>query len=95
MAFNKVVKAPAKLAHIRNCPRKKSEREKKRMEWLLESIKKTTASLLAPFGPEYKMYLYTRLREDIAELSSLPCYNGVEAKAVITETKFYHDRVLR
>ncbi|ARB12683.1 hypothetical protein BIS47_179 [Klebsiella phage vB_KpnM_BIS47] len=94
MAFNKVVKAPAKLAHIRNCPRKKSEREKRRMEWLLESIKNTTTSLLAPFGQEYKMYLYTRLREDIAELNSLTCYNGVEAQAAITEIKFYHDRML-
>lgn len=94
MAFNKVVKAPAKLAHIKNCPRKKSETEKKRMEWLLESIKTTTASLLAPFGQEYKMYLYNRLREDIAELSSLSCYNGVEAQATITEIKFYHDRML-
>lgn len=70
MAFNKVVKAPAKLAHIRNCPRKATERKRQRIEWLLDYAKALLPAIIIHQGRQ-KLYSYTQFSDVKQELKAL------------------------
>lgn len=70
MSFHKVVKAPAKLAHIRNCPRKVTERKRKRVEWLLDYAKTLLPAIIRSQGRQ-KIYFYTQFSDVKQELKAL------------------------
>lgn len=89
MAFNKVVKAPAKLAHIGNCPRKKTEAKDRRVERLLDYTKSLLEVVLLNKG-ELKMYFYEQLRATEQELKKLGCYNSRDIRCMIREIRLYN-----
>lgn len=95
MAFNKVVKAPAKLAHIRNYPHKKTEAEVRRMHWLLQYIDDLSEALVLPGKLNEKLFFYSQLRDAVKEINRLPCYNGVDVQEIFVRVRFYHERRMK
>lgn len=91
MAFNKVVKAPAKLAHIRNCPRKKSEGKRQRIEVLLDYAKTLVPAILLHQGSK-KLYLYAQLSDVKQELKALGFYDEQAMWYIISRARWEHKR---
>ncbi|QKE60624.1 hypothetical protein KPP_12111 [Klebsiella phage KPP-1] len=94
MAFNKVVKAPTKLAHIRNCPHKKSEATQRRVKWLWEYAKPLVASLFV-FKGDGKLFYYTQLSVVKKELKELGFYDEQAMRCIISQARWEHKRFHR
>lgn len=94
MSFHKVVKAPAKRAHIKNYPHKKTEWKQKRVTWLWEYMK-TLLSTILVYNGHHKMYYYTQLRETEQELKCLGYYDSRAVWCMINEVKWEHGRYYR
>ena len=89
MSFQKVVKATAKRAHIKNYPHKKSEWKQKRVTWLWEYMK-TIISTILVYSGRHKMYYYAQLRETEQELKSLGYYDSTVVWCMIREVQLEH-----
>lgn len=94
MTFQKVVKAPAKRAHIKNYPHKKSEARKRRVEWLWEYAKPLVASLFVSKG-DGKLFYYTQLSVVKQELKELGFYDEQDMWSIISQARWEHNRFHR
>lgn len=94
MAFNKVVKAPAKRAHIKNYPHKKSEERDRRVKWLWDYTKSLLGVILVNSG-DLKLHFYEQLRATQQELKELNAYNERNTWLIITDVKWEHNRFHR
>lgn len=92
MTFHKVVKAPAKIAHIGNFRRKKAEDTRRRMVWLLGYVEILADALVLPIELGRRLDFYIELKKTITELNGLPCYNGIRVQEIIITAKFEHTR---
>lgn len=89
MSFQKVVKAPARRAHIKNYPHKKSKERDRRVKWLWEHMK-TLISTILVYSGHHKMYYYTQLRETEQALKSLGYYDSTAVWCMIREVRLEH-----
>lgn len=94
MSFHKVVKAPAKRAHIKNYPHKKSEARDRRVKWLLEYLGSLISAVLLHTG-EQKLYYYTQFSTVKQELKELGCYDERATWCIIREARWEHGRYYR
>jgi hypothetical protein len=94
MSFHKVVKAPAKRAHIKNYPHKKSEATQRRVKWLWEYAKPLVASLFV-FKGDGKLFYYTQLSEVKQELKKLGHYDERDLWCLINHARWEHKRFHR
>lgn len=94
MTFHKVVKAPAKRAHIKNYPHKKTEWKQKRVSWLWEYAKPLVASLFVSKGGE-KIFYYTKLSKVKQELKELGHYDEQDMLCIISHARWEHNRFYR
>lgn len=92
MSFHKVVKAPAKRAHIKNYPHKKSEAEQRRLRWLLEHAQTLATAIMVIKGKQ-KLEYYTQFKDVENELKSLKCYDGYAIKEVLIRAKYKHTKL--
>lgn len=88
MTFQKVVKAPSKLANIGNYRRQAAERERKKMEWTLNYINILTSMLIYPDELDKRLDAYQSLRKTILELKTYRCFVGFEHRQPIVDAKF-------
>lgn len=94
MTFQKVVKAPAKRAHIKNYPHKKSEATRRRVEWLWEYARPLVSSLFV-FKGEEKLSYYTLLSGVKQELKELGFYDEQAMWCIISQARWEHNRLCR
>lgn len=94
MTFHKVVKAPAKRAHIKNYPHKKSEAKRRRVKWLWEYAKPLVASLFV-FKGQDKLFYYTQLSVVKQELKGLGHYDEQDMWCIISQARWEHNRFHR
>ncbi len=94
MTFQKVVKAPAKRAHIKNYPHKKSEARDQRVKWLWDYTKLLLEVILLNSG-DHKLHLYKQLRSTQQELKELDAYDSRATEFLIREARFEHNRFHR
>ena len=94
MSFHKVVKAPAKRAHIKNYPHKKSEATQRRVKWLWEYARPLVSSLFV-FKGDGKLFYYTQLSEVKQELKSLGHYDEQTMWCIISQARWEHNRFYR
>lgn len=94
MTFHKVVKAPAKRAHIKNYPHKKSEAKRRRVEWLWEYARTLVSSIFAYKGDD-KLSYYTMLSGVKKELKELGSYDEQAMWCIIRQTRWEHNRFIR
>ena len=94
MTFHKVVKAPAKRAHIKNYPHKKSKERDRRVKWLWDYTKSLLGVILVNSG-DLKLHFYEQLRATQQELKELNAYNERNIWLIITDVKWEHNRFHR
>lgn len=94
MSFQKVVKAPAKRAHIKNYPHKKSKERERRVEWLWEYTKSLLGVILINTG-DLKLHFYEQLRTTQQELKELNAYDSRVTWCMIREVRLEHRRFHR
>lgn len=94
MSFHKVVKAPAKRAHIKNYPHKKSKERDRRVKWLWEYMKSLLGVILINKG-DLKMHFYEQLRATEQELKELGCYDSRVTWCMVREVRLEHRRYYR
>ncbi|WNT48224.1 hypothetical protein [Enterobacter phage EC152] len=94
MSFQKVVKAPAKRAHIKNYPHKKSEARERRVKWLWDYAKSLLGVILINSG-DLKLHFYEQLRATQQELKDLGCYDSRVLWCMIREAQLEHNRYRR
>ncbi len=94
MTFQKVVKAPAKRAHIKNYPHKKSKERDRRVKWLWEYTKSLLGVILINTG-NLKLHFYEQLRATQQELKELNAYDSRVTEFMIREVRFEHNRFHR
>ena len=91
MTFHKVVKAPAKRAHIKNYPHKKSEATQRRVKWLWDYTKSLLGVILVNSG-DLKLHFYEQLRATQQELKELKAYDERSTWLIISDVKWEHTR---
>lgn len=94
MSFHKVVKAPAKRAHIKNYPHKKSEATHRRVKWLWEYARPLVSSLFV-FKGQDKLFYYTQLSVVKQELKELGFYDEQAMWSIISQVRWEHNRFHR
>lgn len=93
MTFHKVVKAPAKRAHIKNYPRKRSEEESRKMEWLLEDAQRLALCIMVIKETPQRFDYYTQLKDVERELKTLRCYDGWGFHEMMIRAKHRHTKL--
>lgn len=91
MTFQKIVKAPAKRAHIGNYPHKKSEARIQRKAWLLNHLRTLIGAMLV-MGSEFKTEYYLILREAERELKEMGSYDEWAIRELVITAKHEHNR---
>lgn len=91
MSFHKVVKAPAKRAHIKNFPHKKSEERDRRVKWLWDYTKSLLGVILVNSG-YHKFHFYEQWSAVKQELKELGCYDERNTWLIISDVKWEHNR---
>lgn len=94
MTFRKVVKAPAKIAHIKNYPHKRSEAESRSMVALLDHAKRLALHILVSHGYSQKLHYYTELKEVERSLKALRCYDENHFKCAMVRAKYDHFKLI-
>lgn len=89
MTFQKVVKAPAKRAHIKNCPRKKSEWQMRRKGFLLRQVG-TLADMI--FVLPGKLEWYVELKDTIKELRDIEPNVELQLREVLVTARWKWER---
>lgn len=94
MSFHKVVKAPAKRAHIKNYPHKKSEARDRRVKWLWDYTKSLLGVILVNSG-DLKLHFYEQWSAVKKELKELDAYDERSTWLIISDVKWEHNRFHR